>query len=466
MKKIQIFILCLFLIPQLLHSQTEIKLQLRNIKADSIFIKAYDETKLMQNILAKPLSKELVYSSKKPLEPGIYWIFRDDVMLDAFLISDTKNQKFTIQLDTTRPVYVGSPENTTYHISADSLDKYSERLNQLQEEYNNAQKTLPQYMLRVLADSLTIKANRIYNEKADYQRQLIKENPGTLLASVIASTIEMPQPPKELYNNRAQLQQYYAQHFFDEFPWNDPRIFRTPLGANRIKDFTSFIVQCNNPELDHYVLDALQSSKIDSASYFAFFDALEKVLGDHASPFRIERIYIPMLQDMLTFPQLPALRERHCKYELRVINQNNVGDIVPNFTIVTNIGDTTTLYDIQSEYMLLYLQHPTCPTCQKIRKMIADFPILNNAIATGRLKVLTIYFEDETEIWSNFIHSSEANPNYMHGWNFDQSISDKTLFDTRAIPYMFILDKDKRVIVKNVNENVLEDEIKKLNILQ
>lgn len=466
MKNIKLLFLGLFLIPLFGHTQTEIKLQLNNIKADSIFIKAFDNDQKMSNILAKPLSKELVYKSKKSLEPGIYWIFRDSTMLDAFLISNTRNQNFTIQLDTSKPQYVGSMENTNYHIYADNLDKFTERLSQLDQEYSNAQKSMPQYMLRVLADSLTVKAKRINSEKADYQRQVIKENPGTILASIIAATIEMPQPPQELYRDRSQLQHYFFQHFFDEFPWNDPRIFKTPIGKNKIKDYCSLVFQCNNPEMDAYVMEALKASKVDSASYFAFFDGLEKVLGDHGSPYRVERLYIPMLQDMLAFPKLPALRERHCQYELRVINQNNVGDVVPNFNFVTNTGDTTSLYDIQSEYMLLYLQHPTCPTCQKIRKMIADFPILNNAIASGRLKVLTVYFEDEANIWNDFIHSSEANPNYMHGWNFDQSISDKTLFDTRAIPYMFILDKDKRVIVKNVNENALENEIKKLNILQ
>ena len=134
----------------------------------------------------------------------------------------------------------------------------------------------------------------------------------------------------------------FDSHFFDDFPWNDPRIFKTPIGKNKIKDYCSLVFQCNNPEMDAYVMEALKASKVDSASYFAFFDGLEKVLGDHGSPYRVERLYIPMLQDMLSFPKLPALRERHCQYELRVINQNNVGDVVPNFNFVTNTGGSST----------------------------------------------------------------------------------------------------------------------------
>ncbi len=464
MRALKLFFIGLLLLPFLCSAQTEIKLQFKDITADSIFIKTTTDNQKMENILSKSFNKELVYKNKKPLNPGIYWIFKDSTMLDAFLISSPQTQTFSIQLSDSDPVYSGSSENINYHIYAKNLDKFDERLRDLDQEYSNAQKSMPQYMLRVLADSLTVKAQRINAEKEDYQKQIARENPGTLLASIIGATISIPQPPQTTLNNRSQLQQYYFQHYFDNFPWNDPRIFKTPVGVNKIKEYCSLIYQCNNPELDHFVLEAIQTSKVDTASYFYFFDQLEKIIGDHGSPYRIERIYIPMLKDMLTLPKLPALRERHCNYELRVIDQNNVGDNVSNFIFVTNTGDTTSLYDIQSEYLLLYLQHPTCPTCQRVRKMIADFPTLNKAIASGRMKVLTVYFEDDAQIWSDFIHSTEANPNYMHGWNFDQTILDKTLFDTRAIPYMFLLDKSKKVIVKNVSENLLEDEIKKLNL--
>ena len=114
--------------------------------------------------------------------------------------------------------------------------------------------------------------------------------------------------------------------------------------------------------------------------------------------------------------------------------------------------------------MILYLQHPTCPTCREVRGRMANFPALNSAIAKGNLKVLTVYFEDDTNIWNNFIHSSEANPAYFHGWNFDQTIEEKHLFDTRTIPYMFLIDKDKKVIRKDILVNEIEDYIKRLGI--
>lgn len=464
MNKHCIFILSLIFLQTLCSAQTQITFHFNNVQADSVFIKTATSDTAISTIWSVPFKEELTFKSKTPLEPGIYWVFSDQSILDAFLISSAKDQNFTANIDTTAS-YTGSIENARYHQYIYETMNFEKRLAKLDEEYQEAQLRMPQYMLRVLADTLTVKAQKIKAEKVAYQRQQIQENPGTLMASIIAASIEMPNPPKALYNNRPELMKYVVHHFFDDFPWNDPRIFSTPIGFNKIKEYAQVIFNCNNPELDSDVLETISRSKVNEKSYYAFFDGLEKHIGYHGSPSRVERLYIAMLKDMLQYPKLTDLRKRHCRYELGVIDKNHAGDIAPDFKIVTDKGDTTTLHKIQSEYMLLYLQHPTCPTCQNVRHMIANFPILNSAIASGRLKVLTVYFEDEAEIWNNYLHSSEANPSYMHGWNFDQTISDDNLYDTRAIPYMFLLDKDKRIIVKNLNENKLEDEIKKLNIL-
>lgn len=464
MVKSRILIFTMILLPALCSAQAQITFHFNNVQADSIFIKAMKSDTAIVTLWSAPFAKELTYKSKTPLAPGIYWVFSESSIIDAFLISSNKNQTFTANIDTITS-YAGSPENDRYHQYIYEIQNFDRRLAHLDEEYQEAQQRMPQYMLKVLADTLTTKAHKIKTEKALYQRQMVQENPGTLMASVIAANIEMPNPPQELYNNRPELMKYVLQHFFDDFPWNDPRIFNTPIGINKIKEYAQLVFSCNNPDLDSYVLETVNKSKANEESYYAFFDGLEKNIGFHGSQYRVERLYIAMLKDMLKQPKLSDLRKRHCNYELGVIDKNHAGDIAPDFQIVTDKGDTTSLHKIQSEYMLLYLQHPTCPTCQQVRHMISDFPTLNRAIASGKLKVLTVYFEDDAQIWNNYLRSSEANPSYMHGWNFDQSISFDSLYDTRAIPYMFLLDKDKRIIVKNVDENKLEDEIKKLNIL-
>jgi len=462
MKK-SFFILASFFIFQLsAYSQMEIKVHFNDATYDSIHIQKYNDG--FNPVLSLKGATDVVFKQKKSLEPGLYFLVGDEKTLGSFILSSHKDQTFTIEVSSDNLSFANSHDNDLYNNYIQQIKNYGSQLDSLQQEYAQASQSMPQYMLAPLVENLTKQAEEISLHKREFQLQTGSELTGSLTATIALATLEIPTPPKEIQNQASEYQPYLLEHFFDNFPWNDPRVFNTPYADIRIKEFASFLVKSKKTEYGTYVLKALQAAKVDTASYFHLFDQLEKVLGDHASPVRIEPIYIQMLKDMQTLPKLPEFRARHCKYELSKIDINHAGDIAPNFTIVTNFGDTTTLHDIQSDYMLLYLQHPTCPTCQKIRKMIADYPTLNNAIASGKLKVLMVYFEDESEVWNNYIHSSEANPSYMHGWNFDQSIENKNLYDTRAIPYMFLLDKDKRIIKKNVMETELENEIRKLHI--
>lgn len=462
MKRAVFTLFCLSILQLSSFGQAEIKIHIKDAQYDSIHIQKY--VKEYTDIYAQKGSNELVYKSKKSLDPGLYLIVGDKTNIGSFIISSNKDQNFSIEINEKSPIFTNSTDNDQYINYLKQLQQYDNRLDSLQQVYNQAASSMPQYMLAPLVEQLTEQAKLINQEKIDYQKRVGRELKGTLTGSIARATTQIPNPPDELNQEPARVQQYVLENFFNDFPWEDTRIFSTPYADNRIQEFISLIVRWSRPEYAPYVLNVLQAAKVDTFSYFHLFDKLESVLGDHASPMRIEPIYIQMLKDMQTLPKLPDFRKRHCAYELSKIDINLEGDTAPNFKIVTNFGDTTTLHDIQSEYLLLYLQHPTCPTCQKVRKMIADYPVLNKAIESGKLKVLMVYFEDEADVWNNYINSPEANPSYLHGWNFDQSIEKKNLYDTRAIPYMFLLDNDKRIIKKNVLETELENEIRKLYI--
>lgn len=442
--------------------QAEIKIHYKDAQYDSIHIQKFEKD--YTDIFAQKGGTDLTFKSKQSLAPGLYFILGDKTPIGSFIISSNKNQNFSIEISEEDLSFTNSPDNTQYSNYLKQLQKYDLRLDSLLQVYNQASGSMPQYMLAPLVEQLTDQAKHINLEKIEYQKSVGRDLRGTFTGSIARATTQIPNPPDEMSQDQARIQQYVLDNFFNDFPWEDTRIFNTPYANSRIKEFVSLLVRWKRPEYGPYVIKALQAAKVDTFSYFHLFDQMETILGDHASPMRIEPIYIQMLKDMQTLPKLPGYRARHCQYELSKIDINHEGDIAPNFKIVTNTGDTTTLHDIRSEYMLLYLQHPTCPTCQKVRKMIADYPILNKAIESGKLKVLMVYFEDEADVWNDYINSPEANPSYLHGWNFDQSIEKKNLYDTRAIPYMFLLDNDKRIIKKNVLETELEDEVRQLFI--
>lgn len=445
-------------------AQVSIQMEIKGDKSyDSIFVKSPSKLQTKQSLRAA-FSPSVTLQDKESLKPGMYEIFCDSTFMTVILIPSEKNQKFSLKIENENVTYSNSKENMGYINYANDMAVFSDQLDSLNVLFQDAQRSMPQYMLKVFVDSLSASARRINSEMREYQKQTAAKNAGTLLGSVIATSTYIEDPPQEVVSNRRLFQKYYLEHFFDNFAWNDPRIFNTPIVANKLKEYCNMIYQVDRPEYDSLVVDALNRAKVNQTSYEYLFDELEHVLGSNISPYKVEHTYIAMLKDALQYPKLDENRERRYKRELGFIDKNHAGDTIPNFKMVLANGDTTSMYDIQSEYTLLYLQHPTCPTCHQVRNRMKDFDKLNKAIASGKLKVVMVYFEDDPKVWSNYIKSREANPNYLQGWNYDQSIDDEDLFDTRTIPYMFLLDKDKVVIKKDLLVNEIEPYIEYLKI--
>ena len=427
-------------------AQVNIRIDIRQDKTyDSIFVRS-DAKLQTKKYLSAPYSSSVTLQDKESLKPGMYQILGDSTFLGVLLIPNEKNQKFVIEISPEDLTFVNSKENTDYYVYLNTISKYNERLDSLNVEFKKAQTSLPQYMLKVFVDSLSAQARRINDEMRNYQRRTAAANKGTLMGSVVATSTFLEDPPQEVLKDRFLFNEYYVQHFFDNFTWNDPRIFNTVVVEQKLKEFCNMIYQLDSPQLDTFVVDALNKAKINQTSYEYLFDALENVLVRNISPYKVEHTYIAMLKDD-QFAVFDSIR-----------------DTIPNFNIVTAQGDTISIYDIHSDYTLLYLQHPTCPTCHKVRNEMRNYPKLNQAIASGKLKVVMVYFEDDPQVWNNYIHSAEANPNYVQGWNFDQTIDDNDLFDTRTIPYMFLLDENKVVIKKDLLINEIEPYIDYLRI--
>ena len=440
----------------------EIKVSLNTKHYDSLHLKAYDGKKEFVDLQVLPSAKTVTFKGKKSLEPGIYLLEGDTVGITEILISDSKSQQFSITEKDSVIKFVNSPENEANRQYMKEMLEFDKRMYQLDVEFREMQSNnLPQYMMQPFVDSLMARALRISEEKSAFQRAKAEQYKQYLLGSVIKSTIELPTPPREIYGNQMQMQMYVANHLYDNYAWQDERMIGTPIAVNKHKQFANLLYFLDAEIGEPYLRAALKAAKANDKVYFSFFDQLEQILGATKSLYRVEELYIIMLKDALAYDKTDKVRKTRYEAELKHLDKNLNGSILPNFNILMANGDTTTLYDVKSPYMLLYFQHPECPTCRQVRTKMKDYPMLNKAIEDGKLVVLTVYFEKDKKVFDNFL-KSEANPKWLNSWNYDNQIEKEELFYLVTIPYMFLVDKDKRVIKKDILYNEIEDYIRNL----
>ena len=145
-------------------------------KFDSVFVKS--EAKLQtKKVLRAPYGTSVTLQDKESLKPGMYEILGDSTFLGVILIPNEKKQNFTLTIDNEDVTFLNSKENTGYYDYLKGIARYNKRLDSLNGVFQAAQNNgLPQYMLKVLVDSLSVAARRINDEMRDYQRRIAADN--------------------------------------------------------------------------------------------------------------------------------------------------------------------------------------------------------------------------------------------------------------------------------------------------
>ena len=78
-------------------------------------------------------------------------------------------------------------------------------------------------------------------------------------------------------------------------------------------------------------------------------------------------------------------------------------------------------------------------------------PTIAQLIADGRLAVLNIYIDEDIAAWRSYmpVYPDE----WYNGFDPDLAVRTENLYDVRAIPSLYLLDADKKVIMKDAPEN-------------
>lgn len=463
-KKIYYVLIITLLLPfSCLAQNFSITINSSNLKADSLHLKEFDGKKDFKDMTAAPATSKCVLKLKDKIKPGMYQLCADTNILFDLLISSEKKQNLIVDIDASGEVHFqNSPENENSQAYNKKIEGFQEELQQLNQTFEDAQATMPQYMLQTLAQNLMQQFDTVIAHEKAYKQQVIAENPGTLFASLVKFSIDVDMP-REYYGNQALALKFYGEHAFDNYPFDDPRMANTPPAHFKMQEYAGKLYYLEPDEAAKYADALLTKAQTDTTTYEAFFDHLEKVLGTLTSPFWTEEIYLAMLKNVLDYNKLCSMRMNYYKQVYNLHNKNLAGSILPNFPLLMSDGTETTLHDIKCDYMLLYFQNPDCPTCTEVREKLADNKELNKAIESGRLIMLTVYFEKDEQLWRRYLQT-KANPKYLHAWDYKATIDSESLFDLRIIPYMFLLDKDKRVIKKDIYHNEISDYLKKYKI--
>ena len=275
-------------------------------------------------------------------------------------------------------------------------------------------------------------------------------------------------------NTQNEAAEYLAEHWWDRL--TDPErgypcdsVLISGVSRSDVEQkFANWTVILGAVSYDHavksvrHLFDKVVScEKKDTASnvFEAMTEIVQKYLYDPNSPMRNEDFYGPYVERLSQCELVDEGMRQAYVFDANMCALNRTGTKAADFRFSERNGKTRRLYDVKADNIILFFSNPGCKACLDIINTLKSMPVVAEGIASGRLAVLNIYIDEDLKAWREYmpIYPEE----WINGYDPNYVIRTDVLYNVRAIPSLYLLDKDKRVIMKDTPEARLFDWLEK-----
>lgn len=251
---------------------------------------------------------------------------------------------------------------------------------------------------------------------------------------------------------------YLLSHYWDNFDFADTTYIHLPeITEQAFVDYINIFPQVDNEKVYSSITKMLEHSiRQDKTNkvYSYFLNLYKKYLYDANSPMRDDEYYIPVVECILKDTINDLTTKERAKFSLMMMQKNRKENVATNFTYTLQSGKQRTLHQIKSEYTLLMFYNPDCHACSETVTYLKQSKIINTLLAESRLNIFAFYPDDDLSIWKK--HLSDIPETWINSYDQKQEVKNKLLYDLKAIPSLYLLDKEKRVLLKDANAADIE----------
>ncbi len=259
---------------------------------------------------------------------------------------------------------------------------------------------------------------------------------------------KVPQAPAML-SGQERIDDFYARNWWRDFDFSDSlqaALTDSVYFFGLFYDWTRVLERV--PDVGPgCVEDVMSRASATKKCFDMFVMAAREVLADPNSQLRDDELYMPVLRIRIASPFTDEVTRERCRYRLDILSQNRIGHKANNIRYTLFDGFEGTLYGIKAEYTLVFINNPGCEMCRTVREGICSSEILMKAVSSGRLKVLAIYPDQDLDEWLRY--RSEMPREWINGYDRECIMRTEGTYNLAAIPSLYLLDKDKTVLVKD-----------------
>ena len=466
-----LFVLFTFLsFSSLLGQGHEIKFKVKNYENDTIIVGNFFANRqvVVDTLIRTEGQDKFVLSGEDNLKPGMYIVLlRPDNNFAQFLVA-ADEQRFEVIMDTenfSELEFKGSKQNDLFY---DYLSYLAEKKKEV-EAIN--QKREAAKAKGEVDEEAEKKFEALDKEVSAYQREIVGKHRNSIFSKLIKSNFSDDIPEFEGEEDDIQLQKYlwYKKHYFDYIDLGDSVNLRMPFFHQRLTYYMENLTPLHPDSIIisiDYLLDKMSPAEETFRFYLSYFynDIIKKRMVG------MDAVIVHMVDKYYAAGKAPWLDKENIDKITDNANRLRgtlIGKTAPNIKLYQEDGTPWELYQDSSEYLVLVFWAPECGHCTKSMPKYLAF---NEKYKDKGVKMVSVCTKTGPKYKNCWEGVKEKNMEGLLNLG-DQYLKSnyKIKFDVRQTPKLYILSKDKEILLKDVPAEALEslmDEVIKMQEME
>ncbi len=253
--------------------------------------------------------------------------------------------------------------------------------------------------------------------------------------------LALPDVPPTL-RTPAERAGWAIEHYWDKMDFSDVSLsLDTAFMEQSTVNFLSLFQHVDSAVIARGVDAMMTRAELVPAARDLVASIVERYLYDPESPMYNEEYFIPFMHRLIASPTLGETAKVRLRELLAGAMKNRPGDMSADFSVITREGKKTRLHSLLgSGKTILVFYDPDCETCHAVLERLRTVSV------PADVRIVLVDAESDRALWDSTCRSLPAE------WTVTFAttpVLDEEIYLLPAMPSIYLLDRDGRVILKD-----------------
>ena len=165
---------------------------------------------------------------------------------------------------------------------------------------------------------------------------------------------------------------------------------------------------------------------------------------------RLKPMYDRLSEEMKSSPYGQVITQRYRDAKITA-----VGEIAPDFTLLTPEGDSLSLYSVKAKVKVLDFWASWCGPCLR---EVPNVKKVYDKFHDKGFEILSVSLDDKKDNWVNAIEKNDLDWGHvssLKGWSCPVA----KLYNVSGVPAMLLIDKEGKIVATKLRGDLLMEKV-------